>query len=196
MLISNNLQKSLAEFVQYYKGDPISIVTCGAGIGLNNILRIPGASRIINFINNLYSKDSTNLFLGHDVEHYCDREQVIDLLRTLSANEQLSTHFGVAVTGALSTNSHWRKGEVHAYVAMGTYSNYKVFHIELPKPTAEQWDALQEEEIRELRAWEDDLISEVVLYLIKFPLDKFPFDNKQVRITDVTIARVPANTGQ
>lgn len=155
------------EFIQNWNGPKIRIVTAGCGASLSNLLIVPGASRVIDKIYNLYSEESV-------LEHLrCDSlpkgtSYVSEWVSKRLCLEEAPYHLiddiiSVSVTGALTTN-RYRKGNNEAYVTIGNLKrNAKTFHCQLSKLTEQEYNSFTPDLILQRRKLEDLQVSNFVL---------------------------------
>lgn len=189
--MSVKLNEILIDLVKFYKEDPIVIITSGAGIGLSNVLRIPGSSNVIHECTNLYSV--TSLSRTSLIYKFVSVEQVKELHYLIfkqgiynDPNDRC-----LSIVGALTTN-RWRKGPNHAYIMYGTINDYRIYHVELPKLSEEEYNKLSPDDIIQLRQKEDDQVCYAALWILMNPkLFNYSQEIEGIKITDVNTITIP-----
>jgi nicotinamide mononucleotide (NMN) deamidase PncC len=159
---------SHARVVANYKGPKISAVITGCGAWLTSLISAPGASRVVDEIQVLYSEEAMFRFLkaNLDPDTYIQAEMapavsperarfMIRALGNATAGRDVQR---VAVTGAI-TSARYRRGSNRAWIAVGKDGLWQL-----------QLDKLEEHEhtapnVFRNRLAQDRMISEVALSL-------------------------------
>lgn len=170
--------KHFMDFVDQYQGPPLGIVALGAGGSLSRLTTVPGVSRVLDHITNSWSKRSARDMLWEldtqaDTFKFVSSEVVEAIIHLESRDDD--DVLPVAITGALTTN-RWRKGDNHAYVAIGD----EFYHIRLPKLTEEEYKLKGPLSIAMIREWEDMIVTMFVLKTLMTTLDWECPDNVHV----------------
>jgi hypothetical protein len=152
------------EVVKEYQGAPIYFVITGAGMGLTDLMKIPGSSKMVGEMIIPYGEASSLSFTSG-----CDALAVTEE-KTLRYYEDAKSRACMAefntpvviVNGALTTN-RYRRGKNHAYIIV----NEKMYHVEFPQRTEEEWNKINEAGfILGDRLAQDITVSDIVLSLI------------------------------
>ncbi len=167
------MNKLIQNFVKNYNGLPVSFVCAGGGIGLSDILKVPGASKVCNSIELPYSELSSKNILyktaacfprrgrcpyeekfGSDFKAVCPHTA-----SEFSLYASLNAPIGIGVTAALTTN-RYRKGDNHAYIAISTNNEIQVFHTKFTKLSEDSYIPYKtsDELFAGIRALEDEII--------------------------------------
>lgn len=158
-------------FVQNWRGPKLRLVATGMGATLGGLFAIPGSSNLIDSLFIPYSKDSLERFIrkaevpgydavfGENAASSVSKEMVV-AMHAANCCEASNAVAPVTITAAITT-SRYRKGNNHAFIAVGL-ANPVVYHLLL--------DKLQEHEhvepaIIPKRHIQDTLISLVALHL-------------------------------
>jgi nicotinamide mononucleotide (NMN) deamidase PncC len=159
---------SHARVVANYKGPKISAVITGCGAWFTSLISAPGASRVVDEIQVLYSEEAMFRFLKANLDHdtYVEAEmapavspeRVKFMLRALSkatAGRDVSL---VAVTGAI-TSARYRRGGNRAWIATAD----KAWQLRLDKLEEHEHTAPN---VFRNRLAQDRMVSEVALSLV------------------------------
>lgn len=168
------LRKLMTRLIAEYKGPKISIVACGAGTNLTQLLSIPGASRIMHGVFAPYSKESIQGLLdsyweGYKIEKFFAPETsqlFADLALDIVPHDGEEV-IGIGICGALTTN-RWRKGDNGAFISLASSNEGpECNHMELPKLSEAEYGLKSSENLANLRLAEDlEVCSWVVQSLI------------------------------
>ncbi|MBU2514722.1 CinA family protein [bacterium] len=94
----------------------ISFVIAGGGIGLFDLFKIEGCSRVLTEARLLYSETALKGFLhGNNVDSFVSRKTADQL--AISMSEKSEADISFALTCALKTNRQ-RKGKNHGYLSI------------------------------------------------------------------------------
>ena len=159
------------KFVKEYKGPKLTILTFGGGVSLAKLLTIPGASRVIHSINNIYSDEARNEYFFMKDEEAPEPAKLVSQEWVEWAHREakrlIPRQFSeklVVVSAALPTN-RLRKGPNHAWFSDGKMS----IHVELAKEVDELHDVTSTSNngesfyLEALRQEQDNFIAEEVL---------------------------------
>lgn len=158
----------IQSFVEQYSGPKLKMLFTGVGSYATGITGVAGASKVVDSIFVPYSHEScTKLFTrlypeGLDVSetHGSVSEEMVVSLHACNCAD-LGTSVPLTVTGAITT-SRYRRGDNHAFIAVGSANDLEVWHLHLDKLTEEEHTA---EAAAQKRYFQDRLVSEVALCL-------------------------------
>lgn len=149
--MSNTIE--LYKKIQNYTGPKIVFIVTGGGIGITDLVKTMGASKLIHAIHIPYDSDEAIRFVTQNIRlPLPEGMEPLDLDNIKHVSESWAKHLCnaglieyqhtdckiVAITAALSTN-RYRKGENHAWIAIGTNkANIETHHVQLSKLTEEE----------------------------------------------------------
>lgn len=119
--------KEALNSLSIYSTKKVSIVTAGGGSYFSNLLLVPGCGSVIGSINNLYSDDSIEKFLGAPLEGSAVTKKRLNELHAKN-QENNPDCLCITLTVALPT-SRIRKGPNHCFMVFDD----RFFHLELLK---------------------------------------------------------------
>lgn len=158
----------LQEFVKSYTGPKLRLLFTGVGSFATGILGIPGASNVVESIFVPYSKESVvSLILEkhptpHDFLEAGYSSVSLEMVNGLHAcnSRKAEGLLPVTVTGAI-TSTRYRRGENHAFIAMGLGS-VDIYHLQLDKLKEEEHT---EDQVYIKRYVQDRMVSESAIAL-------------------------------
>lgn len=163
---------SHSRVVANYKGRKISAVVTGCGAWFTEIISAPGASRVVDEIQVLYSDQAMFRFLRENLSHdaYVEASTAASvsqtrarlMLRALEKATQGRFTNLVAVTGAI-TSARFRKGSNRAWIALSTDISKSTWCLELDKLAENEHTPPN---VFRSRLAQDRMISEVALSLV------------------------------
>lgn len=123
------------------RGLRLAFVTAGGGVGLFDLFKQPGCSKVMTEARMLYSQHSFASFLGHPLlDPFVSQSTANRLAETLASQSEADLSF--ALTCALATDRK-RLGEDHGYLAICRHlSLLEGFHIPLPEATRQEQDRI------------------------------------------------------
>ncbi len=128
-------------------GHQFSFVVAGGGIGLFDLFRVPGCSKVMGEGRVLYNKDSFVNFMILAPNKYVCEETARNMVKQMSCYQP--GHVCAAVTAALKTDRE-RKGKDKACIAIKYSKGTEIFETEFDSTaTREQQDAYLTNEILE-----------------------------------------------
>lgn len=174
------ITSTLAKLVNAWHGPKLCMIVTGGGIGLCDVAKIPGSSRIIYNIDVPYSAEAQTGLMGKYLDMWTDSaawksvsQAAADLYMRASMVRHPRDLFHVSVTAALSTMRlnpetqlrEGRKGNNHAYVA---FSDGRCYHIKIDKLSEKEVEAIIgfPDMMQTVREREDDKISAAVVSLL------------------------------
>jgi len=137
----------LYDKVQKYNGPQVMFVITGGGMGVVDLVKVMGASKLIHTIHIPYDANEAIHFVTQNIQlpltgkakevDFKNVKHVSEEWATLLCEaglvEQEETCRVIAITAALTTN-RYRKGENQAWIADGTNAdNIKTYHLALSK---------------------------------------------------------------
>ena len=173
------MNKTTKHFVENYErgnDNPkkLAILATGGGIGLCDIAKIPGASRILQDVHIPYATEETVRFLRnwhpHDIENFQFEDSAVSPAAALELYRAMEVRYPacrvVAVTAACMT-TRWRRGEDRAYIACKNSEGVvQVWHLKIPKASEEEHKALDFETLCAAREMQDTGISNVAMMIL------------------------------
>lgn len=167
------INMNLEEGIKNYEGPPVYFIVTGGGVGIYELLRTPGASKVVYSIYSPYTRDEQFNFIrayskpprGKDfswdsVSSVSD-QWVFALCRAatnkLKAEVETMVHnVRVIVCSAALTTNRERKGKNHAYIQTNEdihnddEDDYKLYYFELP-PTKSEHSSKHERQMQDNR---------------------------------------------
>lgn len=138
------MQNWIDSWPENYK---IIINACGCGFKFADILKIPGASKMIAGLFFPYSEDVIEIYAGIS-KNFVSQESAKNLVKNnFFANDGYINDklIQIGISGAITTN-RYRRGNNLAHVYISSVKNYnfveKSFVIELEKPSEETYNLL------------------------------------------------------
>jgi nicotinic acid mononucleotide adenylyltransferase len=185
--MSNTIE--LYKKIQNYTGPKIVLIVTGGGIGVTDLVKTMGASKLIHAVHIPYDSDEAIRFVTQNIRlPLPEGMEPLDLDNIKHVSESWAKHLCnaglieyqhtdckiIAITAALSTNKY-RKGDNHAWIASGTSKdNIKTHHIKLEKLTEEEHEKFFPGYVDWKRGSEDRQIT-------KFVIDSI-FDNTTAEV--------------
>lgn len=189
--MSKTLQ--LYEKIQKYNGPKLVFIISGGGIGVTDLVKVMGASKIVHAIQIPYDSDEAVRFVTQNIRlPLPSGMEPIELENIKFVSEDWAKHLcnaGLteyagskckvfAITAGITTN-RYRKGENHAWIACGTTAdNIETHHLQLPKLSEEDHDKMFPGYVDWKRGSDDRQIADFVLDLV--------FENKASTIIKAT----------
>jgi len=171
----------LYEKVQNYNGPKLVFIISGGGIGVTDLLKVMGASKLIHTIHIPYDSDEVVRFVTQNIRlPLPEGMEPIDLDNIKFVSEDWAKHLcnaGLieysatdckvfAITAAITTN-RYRKGENHAWIAAATNSeNIETYHLELSKLSEQDHEKMFPGYVDWKRNADDRQITDFVLNLV------------------------------
>lgn len=194
-----NLSVSADDYIEFletiianHKTNPslpkLSIIATGGGIAVSELLKLPGASAVVQGINLPYAVEETACFIAmHSDESAAEefRKKSVDslsamnlaaALRSVGKKNYLSNTTYLSITAALTTD-RFRRGENRAHIALyrkvsgSTVVDVAAYSLKLSKLTEQEYacgPALRNL-IRQTRENEDRFVAWVALLLAEDP---------------------------
>jgi nicotinamide mononucleotide (NMN) deamidase PncC len=161
-----------------YEGKKYAIVATGGGMGVLDLARIPGVSKLLHTIYVPYSAEETNAFvqenLGDDKLQEFQAvsnvsQEAVELLCAAAKNKWKDCN--ILVCSAALTSNRYRRGNNHAWVAHCCDETVVVKHFTLDKIPQEEHE--RNEDLPLYKRYAEDLqITEKLLSLIfNTPID-------------------------
>ena len=168
-------EESLKVFTKYIRdvvdqahGDLIDFILCGCGSHILDILKVPGASGVINGVTVPYSTERFNGLCLNKIEKFVSKEACDALVDGLNITTCFNNKV-FCVTGSLTTN-RYRKGLNQ--VIFGDYDFHQnnskrclyTKRLTLNKLSENEYNNLSSDDIFYRRNLEDLLISSTIMY--------------------------------
>lgn len=177
--IKKYMNKTTKHFVENYEhgnANPqkLAILATGGGVGLGEIAKIPGASRILNSFQVPYDTEETLRFLRtwhpHKVDEFSFEHSAVSPAAALELYRAMEARYPtcrvIAVTAACMT-TRWRRGEDRAYIACKNSEGVvQVWHLKIPKASEEEHKALDFDTLCAAREMQDTGISNVAMMIL------------------------------
>lgn len=149
------LDRKIEKFVTTYTGKKLAFLITGGGIGLTDLLKFPGSSKIVENIHIPYGVSTLTKLFG---TAECNLEAALNQYKGFTEIYSVKEYYPVVINAAISTDRP-RKGKNRAYIITPSTS----IEIELTSLDEAEWTF---EKAYKLRLEQDRQIMERVLELL------------------------------
>lgn len=149
------LDRKIEKFVTTYTGRKLAFLITGGGIGLTDILKFPGSSKIVENIHIPYGINTLTKLFG---SAECNLEAALKQYKGFTEIYNVKEYYPIVINAAISTDRP-RKGKNRAYIITPSSS----IELELDSLNETEWTF---EKAYQLRLNQDAQIVNKVLELL------------------------------